>query len=184
MLFISKGIRDPSARFASTTGLTIGLTFHTTKRWKCSEANLYTNQFYEMRYPEPVSSEELERNVQYKLWHDRNCSKRTRHVSYPGYMYWTGPKNRYTFRFAGPTHPREKWWKPFSKESHGRYVRWMDNGPQNPPASSREKLHSALNNPAWRAHRENFRAAMESYRVQCEEYERVRSAHGRGTYKP
>lgn len=182
-MFRSKMIRDPNTRSENLLGLTVGLTFHSTKRVVCEPTSVYTNQFYEMRYPEPVPQEELEWKVQWKLAHDR-CGKGTRHVTYPGYMYWTGPKNRYTFRLAGATHPREKWWKPFSKRAHGSYVRWRDNGLQNQPQPSRDDIRSALNSPAWTAHRDNFKEAMKSYRVQCEEYERIRSADGRGVWKP
>lgn len=182
-MFRSKMIRDPSWNHSNNGGLTVGITFHSTKRWKCSERNFYSNQFYEMSYPKPASQELLEMSVWQKLAHDQ-CSKNKKHMSYPGYMYWTGPKNRYEFRFAGATHPREKWWKPFSKKPHGRYVRWRDDGPQNPPRPSVDEIKRALDSPARTAHRENFRNALASYQVQCEEYERVRSANGRGKWKP
>jgi hypothetical protein len=160
-------------------GLTRGLTFHTTKKWKCSETNFYTNQFYEMRYPEPAAADELERKMQEKLWHDHNCGRRTRHVSDRGYAYWTTAKNRWTFRYAGPLRDDQRWWKPFSRRPHGTYTRWRDDGPQN---SERQYL-PRLQNESYEKFRRNFRDAMKSYEVQCHEYARMRSADGKGKYK-
>lgn len=179
MILISKMIRDPRVARDNLMGLTRGLTVHTTKTWKCSEYNFYSNPFYEGYYPKPVAEWMLELSVGQKLAHDR-CPKGKEHVSYRGYIYWTSSKNRWTFRYAGPLRDDQRWWKPFSREAHDTYTRWRDNGPQNPP----RKKFSDEDMTRLDKMRDNFREAMTSYEIQCHEYERVRSADGRGKYKP
>jgi hypothetical protein len=178
MLF-SKMIRDPAVKYDNLMGLTVGLTFHTTKRWKCSEHNFYSNQFYESLYPQPASESMLELSLQQKLAHD-DCRPGKRHTSARGYAYWTGPKNRWTFRYAGPLRDDQRWWKPFSRRPHFTYTRWRDDGPQNPP---RPPISKDEHTVAFGQFRGRFREAMKSYEVQCQEYERVRSADGKGTWK-
>lgn len=180
MLFVSKMIRDPRVTRDNLMGLTRGLTFHTTKKWKCSEYNFYSNQFYEMYYPKPATQQMLDLSVGQKLAHDR-CPKGKRHTSHRGYAYWTTAKNRWTFRYAGPLRDDQRWWKPFSRQPHDTYTRWRDDAPQNP---QRQKIDQEDLSKLFESMHEKFREAMKSYEVQCHEYERIRSADGKGKYKP
>lgn len=164
-------ILDPTARFQpNKLGVTVGLTFHTPKYSKCEPEAYLASQFDEMRYPDPLDEETLEDRFLYWWYHKQRCKKK-RHLNYRGYMYWTGPKRRYDFRYMGATHPRERWWKPFSVSKNGRYTRWFDNGPQNPP---RNHTLSAEDIRLLEPHIRKFREALESSRQQMHEYIRVR----------
>jgi len=172
MLFKSKMIYDPNqrsfGRHGNKMGLTIGLTVHTPKFHDCHKHDYYTSQWDERS--RPLSEETKERRYQAHRRH-RHCKpgQKRGHVNYVGYAYWTGPKRRYTFRYMGPNHERYAWWKPFSISEHGRYTRWLDNGPQSPtPPTTDADLERFR--PAMDAHMAEFRLNMADARRQMEEY--------------
>jgi hypothetical protein len=129
MIFKTKMIYDPTKRFSNKLGLTVGLTLHTPKFWSCKDTDF---DFGGLWISPPLSDKTKELRHNMALAH-ASCRWPYRHMSYRGYAYWTGPKRRYEFRYMGATHPRDRWWKPFSVSEHGRYVRWLDNGPQAEP---------------------------------------------------
>lgn len=172
----SKSILDPTSKTylkwgaGNNAGLTVGFTFYTPKYSKCKPEQYFASQLDHARWPKPLSEEELEQRFMYWYFHKYVCKKK-RHMNYVGYVYWTGPKRRYTFRYMGPTWSNEKWWKPFSVYKHNRYVRWFDNGPQNKPdpVNLIRRDRAALD-----THYAEFRQALESSRQQMAEYVRVR----------
>lgn len=182
-MFKSKMIYDPTqtnrwSKQGNLMGLTVGITFHTPKYSKCKPEQILVSQFDAMQHPEPLSEETLERRFRWWYGHTYFCKKK-RHLDYTGYMYWTGPKRRYTFRYMGRSSLEKyqglKWWNLVSVHKHGRYTRWFDNGPQNPP---RNNEFNARDIKILDRHARDFRTAMESSRQQMHEYIRIRSADG------
>jgi hypothetical protein len=111
VLFISRMIYDPNYTWSSTgqprpnhMGRTVGLTFYTPKFWNCQTIRPDSYRHTDPRCPWP-----------------------NRHMSYKGYLYWTGPKRRYQLNYMGPLHlgDERRWFKVFK---HGRYTRWLDDG--------------------------------------------------------
>lgn len=181
MFLISKMIYDPTPRSrillrGNRMGRTVGFVLHTPKFFHCHKYDFYTSQFDEMRNA-PLDEETLERRYQSKRAH-AHCTKwwrryNRRHLSYPGYLYFVGPKRRYQLHYMGDINPHNSnpAWGYIRK--HNMYVRWFDNGPQSQPqpkVSDDSRFNEIL---AERSKR--MRDAMDSARKQCEEYERVRS---------
>lgn len=175
----SKMIYDPNqqsrwAQQGNKLGHTVGLVFYSTKYMKCNPEGMFASQFDTMSYRngDGLDEQELEERFQYWYWHKHHCKPGARHRTYKGYMYWTGPKRRYEFRYAGRTHPRDKWYKPFTVSKHGRYTRLFDNGPQSP--LSKLTPLEGKDIKILDRHRREFSEALASSRQQMQEYVRVR----------
>ncbi len=173
MFLVSKTIRDPTdGLFPKRNGMgrTVGVVLRTPKFWDCQTYDFDTSQFDTMN-DGPLSERQMSERYEQKAAH-RGCKRK--HLSYRGYVYWIGPARRIDFRFMGPTHTRQRWWKPVTIAKHGMYVRWLDNGPQNPPPD--ESIRKAANSPAMQEHRRQFVATLEASRAQMIEYTARRDA--------
>lgn len=172
-MFKSKMILDPTQVRGNRRGMTVGLVFYTPKYWSCKTYDFYASQFDHMKMQEDgtmiLSDKEKEERYQAKKAH-ANCKRK--HMSYKGYMYWVGPKRRYQLHYMGDINPYNSnpGWGYVKK--HGQYVRWFDNGPQNPPREPLDpELRAVLN-----AHSREFNASLASAREQMEEYAAKRDA--------
>lgn len=122
-MFISRMINDPNSRFQpNLMGRTVGIVFHTPKFWNCegymqTDEQLHFNQFSRSGN-EPVKDSILKMRIASRDYHAK-CKWPRRHMSYRGYVYFHGPKKRYSFYYMGNIYRH----KLFEVREHHTYTK-------------------------------------------------------------
>lgn len=123
-MILSRMIEDPEWRKPNKMGRTVGLVFYTPKFWDCRTENWEPRQHWQKfsrRADDPVPQWMVDFCAKEKAAH---AACKRRHMSYKGYMYWTGPKHRYYCYYMGQRGIGQKK-GIFARRSGDRYIRWF-----------------------------------------------------------
>jgi hypothetical protein len=149
-----------SLRDRNKMGITVGFDWSGFHLWNCRTTDFDLGFFWATP---PLPDSIKARRHEMALAHAR-CRWPHRHLSDIPTIYLYGPRRRYHLRLLGRKYAEDK---IFGWHDHGRYWRWLDNGPQSKPLPEMPERDSAAIAAMREYHRETARkvkAEMDEWR--------------------